>query len=217
MKKPKINKNHYLRFTLQIAVFVSLILIGHAKSSAQIAVIAGGNYSNIRSKISLENKEPIIGYNFGSSVQFYPFKKHENISIVNELVFIRKGYQQDFGENYSFRFNYISFPVMIDYEISKQISIQSGVELSQLFSTNIEQGNKTYNNFDLGLVLGVNCFFSKRLSCFSRLTYGVLPMLGYYEIDEMGNFMNEIHDLKNICLSIGIKFNMYNEKILLYK
>ncbi|WP_163711386.1 outer membrane beta-barrel protein [Mangrovibacterium lignilyticum] len=216
MEKTEININH-LRLFFQIAVIISLTFFCHVKSKAQIAFVAGGNYSNIRSNVSLENKKPILGYNFGVSVQYYPFKKFQNISLLNELEFVQKGYQQDFTENYSFRFNYLSFPVLINYSLSTQISIQAGIELSTLISTNIEQGTKTYNNFDTGLALGIICFGEKRISCYSRFTYGLLPMLNYYQIDEIGNFKNEIHDLKNICLSIGIKVNLYNEKILLHK
>lgn len=216
MRKSKININHS-RLFFQIVTIVSLIFFCHEKSKAQIAFVAGGNYSNIRSNLSLENKKPIIGYNFGVSVHYYPFKKFQKISMLNELEFVQKGYQQDFSENYSFRFNYLSLPILINYSLSTQISIQAGVELSTLISTNIEQGTKTYNNFDTGLVLGINCFGDKRISCFSRFTYGLLPMLDYYEIDELGNFKNEIHDLKNICLSVGIKVNLRNEKILLHK
>jgi hypothetical protein len=151
------------------------------------------------------------------SFQYYPFKKFQTISVLNELVFTQKGYQQNFGKNYSFRFNYLSVPVLINYNLSNRFSVQTGLELSKLFSTNIEQGTKTYNNIDLGLVLGLNCVCNKRISCFSRFTYGVTPILDYYEIDELGNFGDEIHDLKNICLSVGIKFNLRNEKILLYE
>lgn len=216
MGKSRISINHS-RLIFQIITITSLIFFCHEKSKAQIALVAGGNYSNIRSNLSLENKKPIIGYNFGVSVQYHPFRKFQKISMLNELEFVQKGYQQDFAENYSFRFNYLSLPILINYSLSTQISIQAGVELSTLISTNIEQGIKTYNNFDTGLALGINCFGDKRISCYSRLTYGLLPMLDYYEIDELGNFKNEIHDLKNVCLSIGIKVNLYNEKIQIHK
>jgi hypothetical protein len=216
MKKPEININHS-RLIFQIVAIISLTFFCHDKLKAQIAFVAGGNYSNIRENISLENKKPIIGYNLGVSFQYYPFKKFQKISLINELELVQKGYQQDFAENYSFRFNYFSLPVLINYPLSTEISIQAGMELSTLISTNVEQGIKTYNNFDMGLVLGINFFNSKRISGYSRLTYGLLPMLDYYEIDELGNFKNEIHDLKNICLSIGIKVNLYNEKIQFHK
>lgn len=216
MKETKINLKHS-RLILQIFTIVSFIFLCHEKSEAQISYVVGGNYSTIRSNISLENKKPIFGYNFGVSAQYYPFSKFQKISLLNGLEFIQKGYQQDFEKNYSFKYNYLSLPVLINYSLSNQISIQTGVELSTLISTNIEQGTKTYNNFDTGLVLGINCFGNKRISCYSRFTYGLVPILDYYEIDELGNFIKEIHDLKNICLSIGIKINLYNEKILLHK
>lgn len=206
-----------LRLTFSIAIIIGLTFICHGKSNAQIAITAGGNYSDIRSNISLENKKPIVGYQLGGSLQYYPFKKFPNISIINEINYNQKGYHQDFEKNYSFRFNYLSLPVLIDYSLSKAISLQAGVEFSTLISTNVEQGMKTYNHFDCGPALGINYFSGKAISCFSRFTYGLLPILDYYEIDELGNFKSEIHDLKNICFSVGIKYNLYNEKIPLYK
>jgi hypothetical protein len=216
MKKPKINKNRS-RLIFQVVAIISFTFFCHDKLNAQIAFVAGGNYSNIRENIPLENKKPIIGYNLGVSFQYYPFKKFQKISLINELELVQKGYQQNFAENYSFRFNYLSFPVLINYSLSTHMSIQAGLELSTLISTTIVQGIKTYNNFDTGLVLGINFFNSKRINGYSRLTYGLLPLLDYYEIDELGNFNNEIHDLKNICFSVGIKANLYNEKIQFHK
>ncbi|MGE5437834.1 MAG: outer membrane beta-barrel protein [Syntrophothermus sp.] len=215
MSKPKIN--HLARLTFQTVIFISLTFLCHEKSDAQIAFIGGGNYSNIRSNVSLENKKPIVGYNFGLSFQYFPIKKFNNLSLLNELDFTQKGYEQEFEKIYSFKFNYLSVPVLVNYSLSKQISLQTGVELSQLISTNIKQGIKTYKDFDLGLVLGMNFFSSNRFSCYSRFTYGLLPLLDYYEIDELGNFKNKIHDLKNICFSLGIKINLYDEKILVSK
>jgi hypothetical protein len=105
----------------------------------------------------------------------------------------------------------------VNYSLSDNIAIHTGIELSTLITTNIEKGKETYKNFDLGLVFGLSCFNKKRISCFTRISYGLVPMLDYYEIDDLGNFSEEIHDLKNICLSIGFKINIYNEKIHLYK
>jgi hypothetical protein len=104
-------------------------------------------------------------------------------------------------------------PILVNYSLSKDLAIHSGLELSTLLTTNIKHGLKTYNNFDIGLLFGISYFESRKISCYSRFTYGLLPMLDYYDIDELGNFKSEIHDLKNLCFSIGIKFNLTNEKI----
>ena len=212
MNDPIIKNNHLTRHIFQITIFISLTFICTSVSNAQFAVMAGGNYTNVRNNISLENKGPIAGYNFGLSYQYYPFKNSRKISILNELVINQKGYRQDLEKRYSFRFNYLSLPVLVNYSLSKDFAVHTGFELSTLLTTNIEHGLKTYNNFDAGLVFGMSYFESRRLSCYSRFTYGLLPMLDYYDIDELGNFRSEIHDLKNICFSIGIKFNLSNEK-----
>ena len=217
MKNLKIKSVRLLTILFQLFIFIALVLFFKVEAKAQMAIHGSANYSNVRNDVSLKNKEPGLGYNLGLLFQYYPIKKFKNISVINEVNYSRKGYQQDFEKNYRFKFNYLSFPVLVNYSLSDQFSIYTGVELSELISTNIEKGRETYNEFDLGLVFGLSWLNKKRISCYSRITYGMIPMLDYYEIDELGNFNREIHDLKNVCLSIGIKFNFYNEKILLYK
>ncbi len=205
------------RLTFKIALFFGLIFLSVAELNGQVAFVAGGNYSSIRNTVNIENKAAIFGYHIGASLQYYPFRNLQNVSIVNEFILTQKGYQQDLGEKYRFRFNYLSLPIMIDYSLSNRISVHTGAELSFLTTTNVKRGLDTYNGFDLGIVAGANYRISKRLSAYARLSYGLLPLLDYYEIDELGNFKNEIHDLKNTCLSVGIKYNFYNEKITFYK
>lgn len=217
MKNLKIKSDPLLSNLFQLLVFIVFAMFFSAESNAQVAYHGSVSYTNVRSNSSLKNKEPRLGYNLGLAIQYYPIKKFKNISVINELNFNRKGYQQDFEKNYRFEFYYLSFPVLVNYSLSDNIAVHTGVELSTLVATNVEYGRETYNNFDLGLVFGFSFLTKKRISCYSRLTYGVVPMLDYYEIDELGNFKGKIHDLKNICLSIGIKFNIYNEKIRLYK
>jgi hypothetical protein len=217
MKYSKTNINCLTQAILQIVILIGLTFIIPVKSKAQVAIFAGGNYCSVRNEVFLENKKPITAYNLGVSFQYYPFKRFENISVLNELSFNQKGYQQDLDKNYSFRFNYLTLPILLNYAPFKCFSVQGGIELSQLISTNIEQGTKTYNDFDTGLVFGLSCFEGRRFSLYSRITYGLLPTLDYYAIDELGNFTGEIHDLKNVCLSVGIKFNIYNEKIYFHK
>ncbi|MDA3878995.1 MAG: hypothetical protein PF436_01285 [Prolixibacteraceae bacterium] len=102
----------HLLFSISI-VFV-LIISSHGEAFSQIVFTGGGNFSTVRSKVLLENKKPVIGYNCGISVQYYPFKKSKNISLINEMILSRKGYRQQFDEKYFFRFNYLSFPVLIN-------------------------------------------------------------------------------------------------------
>ncbi len=205
------------KITSLITLVIALLFIGAEKAGAQVAIVSGANLSTVRSRITLENKKPIWGYQGGFSVQYYPFKNFQNISIINGVELSRKGYRQDFEENYDSKFWYWTFPILLNYPLSDQFALQAGAELSALSFTNIKQGRETYNHFDTGLALGVSCFNNKRVSCYARCICGLLPMLDYYELDELGNFIREINDLKNLSFSMGIKINLYNEKIRFYK
>ncbi len=196
---------------------VGLVFISAYTSTAQVALMGGLNYANERNNNLLENQKPIVAYHFGASIRYYPFKKRSNISLQNELIFNQKGYKQVLDKEYVFHFNYISLPILINYAPTENFSINAGFEFSRLLSGNIRRSSETYNYFDIGLVSGFSCFDKQRISFYSKVTYGLLPMLDYYTIDKMGNFTGKIHDLINICLSVGIKINIYNEKIQFIK
>ena len=202
-----------------IVIIVALIyfLIYPVRTNAQMACVGGVNFSDIRNNVVLQNKNAITSYQWGLSFQYFPFKRLEKVSVINEFLFNHKGYMQDLETDYHFRFNYLSFPILANYSLFRALSVQSGVEFSKLLSTNVLQGRRTYNDFDLGLVLGMSCYDTRRVSFYSRITYGITPMPDYYRIDDLGNFSSEIHDLKNVCISVGVKFKFYHEKIHLYR
>ena len=204
--------NNLLKRILIVALSNSWIAFPLGKIHAQVSLMAGGNCSNIRDHIPIQGKSAILGYNLGASFQYFPFKGSQNLSLIHELNFVKKGYQQDLDKNYFYRFNYLTFYILGDYAIAKPVSLQGGLEFGGITTTNIKYWRKTYNEFDIGLVAGANVKIAKRLSLYGRLTYGLLPMLDYYDIDEMGNFNKEIHDVKNITYTIGLKFNISNEK-----
>jgi hypothetical protein len=213
-------KLNYTRANGIAPVILALLafLLGTFHANAQIAFTAGGNISTIGHEIALKNVKPSFNTQVGFSLQLYPSGKWQRISVLAEPNLVRKGYRQTLDEkSYSFEFNYLSLPVLMNYSLSERISINSGLEFDKLFSTNIRQGMKTYNRFDVGIVAGINCHLSGRFSLYSRFAYGLVPLLDYYEIDELGNFKKELHDLKNRSLTVGIKFNLSNEKIRLYK
>lgn len=206
-------KTHFLPFKLLLLIG---ILSTPFTSEAQVFIMGGGNVCNVSSDVTLQNKSSIWGYYWGAGVQYYPFKK-DKFSIINELLFSRKGYQQDLDKNYKFEFNYLSMPILMNYSVNQYLCLQGGVELSQLVNVNVAKGMDTYNHFDAGLVFGLSGFDNQRVSFYMRMTYGVTPILDYVSIDEIGNFNGNIKDLHNVCFSFGIKFNMYNKKIYFQK
>jgi hypothetical protein len=184
---------------------------------AQFSILGGGNICEVRNNNLLENQKPILKSHYGLSVRYYPFKRLPKFSVQNEILINKKGYKQELGRTYLFHFTYLSIPILLNYTPVKNLSINAGIEASKLLYTSVKQGRKTYNNSDFGIVLGVNGFDQKRINIYSRLTYGITPMIDYYSFDKLGNFVGKIHDLKNICISIGLKYNLYNEEIHLFK
>jgi len=184
----------------------------YIKASAQISIMGGVNYSNVRNNHLLENEKAVFTGHYGISFRYYPIKNWSKFSIQNELMFNRKGYQQHLDKTYEFRFNYVSLPVLLSYAPEKYVTINSGIEYSRLISTSVEDGTHTYNRNDVGLILGLTFFDKRRLSIYSRVIYGLVPMLDYYTFDKLGNFTGKIHDLKNTCLSVGIKLNIYQDE-----
>lgn len=198
-------------------ILAGLLLFIFTRAISQISIVGGPNYCTVRNNHVLKNEEAVFALHFGAAIRYYPFKNTPKISVQNEILFNRKGYQQNLDKNYVFQFNYVSLPIILNYAPVNYFSVNTGVEISGLLSTNIEQGTKTYNSSDFGIIFGMSCFEGKRVSLYSRITYGLIPMLDYESFDKLGNFTGKIHDLKNTSISIGLKISIYNEEIHLYK
>lgn len=202
---------------IRILILLGVIISFSGNVISQVAVMGGANCSYVRNNNLLKNQVPFIAFHTGLSLKLYPFKKDSSVSVQSELMFSQKGYMQKLDKNYTVHFNDISWTILANFPLIANLVVNSGIEFSELISTNVTEGTQTYNHSDVGLVLGVSCFEKHRVSFYTRAVYGLFPMLDYYSIDKLGNFTGEIHDLKNMCISAGIKINLYNEKIRLYK
>ncbi|GAA4826963.1 outer membrane beta-barrel protein [Algivirga pacifica] len=177
------------------------------RSQPVFGLLAGSSYSHIRYEIDLRNIMPSTGYYVGLSLTTYPFKKLNRLTLLGELGVVRKGYKQELGQRYDFNFNYLTLPILLEYDLIKSISLQGGVAGNKLISTSVEQGTLTYNNYDLDLIGGVNFFKNRKINVFTRVVYGVYSVLDYYEIDPLGNFTSEIRDIKHFNIIAGLKLN----------
>ena len=207
----------FKRRLLGIVLFAGIMCLAPNYAFTQSSLLGGLNISNMRNNDILENEKIGSGFHFGWALRYHPLKILPDFSIQNQIIYSRKGYRQVFEKSYMFQFDYIAFPVLLNYSINKIISVNMGIEISRLVRSNVENALRTYNNLDFGFVIGFSCFDHKRISGYSEVTYGITPMLDYYIIDSYGNFTGEIHDLKNLCISFGVKLNIYNEKIFLFK
>lgn len=201
---------------LYIVIFLLVCLGFSGKLNAQIAVIGGPNCNVMRTNV-IEDTDPKWGYHVGFQLQYYPIRSMDKLSLLNEITLVTKGYKSGGGAEYRYRFSYLAFPMLIDYALTPDISVQGGVEPAVMVSTSYEHGMDIFKQFDLGLAAGAGFFNSRRLSCFVRATYGFLAMVDLTLRDDWGNLEGSAKELKNLNFAVGLKFKMYHEKIKLFK
>jgi hypothetical protein len=71
-----------------------------------------------------------------------------------------------------------------------------------------EEYKYNYRREDIAAVFGFNLFEGNMLSIYVNASYGILPMVSYQRIDEIGNFNGKIEDIHNTMVSLGIKFKL---------
>lgn len=202
---------------VMIKIFITGLLFTSfvMTSYSQIYVYGGPHRSIIRNDVLLGDS-PITAFHFGAGANFYGNRWPQKFFITIAADLATKGYDQYLGsKEFQMRFNYLSTQYSANLHLFSFMSLKLGVCTSLLFNTSVEKGNETYNTLDIGLVGGVDFFVSKRVGFYTQTIIGLLPMLDYYKIDSQGNFNGTIRDLKNTCFMIGIKFNVYDEKIKL--
>jgi hypothetical protein len=175
--------------------------------NAQIFLFAGSHESIVRNRV-LQGSTPIFSFHFGAGI-IMPLRQSKIITLSEEIGFIQKGYNQKIGaDEFKIRFEYLNGQTLVNYKLNAWLTAKSGVNYALLIATNVKKGLDTYRHLDVGLVGGFNFFDSKTFSFYANVVYGLVPMLRYYDIDAKGNFNGTINDLKNTCISVGIRINL---------
>ena len=214
MTKPRTKRQQ--AWKLAFLLFLCFFQVPN-ESNAQVGLLFGANYCSIRHDNLLQNVEYIIRPYTGVSVNCFPMWFLPELSIRNEFIITQKGYRQALESDYDLVFTYAAFPVSLNYKLNDYITPQIGLEWSMLLGSSELRTFKKYRQTDLGLILGL-CFFEcKKLSFYTRLTYGLWPMLKYESYDKYGNLTGQKEDLKHITFSLGIKLRLHHEEIRFYK
>jgi hypothetical protein len=186
---------------------VFLLLCASLLCQAQFSAMTGVNVCKVRSSY-LKNDRPAIGFQVGMSLGYHPVKTFKILSFEHELLINYKGYKQDLDKVYDLYYAYVSGSFLLKFKTGNVVHLKTGLELSQMVYASVEDRYDTFNKTDLGIVLGISFLESKPFSFYIRGTYGLLPMLDYYDIDAEGAFHGKIHDIRNNTLSLGFKFNI---------
>lgn len=186
-----------------IALLLTLIESVHAQHKVKLDVMSGINYSWVRSKF-LQGIEPAFGFYLGASGTI---KAREKLSFSLNYLVSRKGYTQFLDKEYKVQFTYLELQAIANYHLLKSVSLYGGSDVSILANVNVKKWLRTYNSIDFSLVGGIRFFDKTPVTFNAQIVYGLIPVLNYYDIDKLGN-LTSIKDVKNICLSVGIRYRI---------
>jgi len=197
-------KNKSFRY---IILLVALWFLAQQKAFAQIEAVAGLNYSYAMNDGVLPNQEAIVTPMFGllKSFQLEDSSIHH---LKTGILFIISGYNQDFEETtYSKRFKYLALPLLYKLQLTNAFSVEAGAQFRMMILRE-EEYKYNYRREDIAAVFGFNLFEGNMLSIYANASYGILPMVSYQRVDEIGNFNGKIEDVHNTMVSLGIKFKL---------
>jgi len=92
----------------------------------------------------------------------------------------------------AYNLKYVILPVTTGYNITNNISISGGLELSRLVSVRIGKAyvkGLPYLNHDISYVFNVSYSISKRIGIDIRMVNGLLPVFEGYYTDDNGDIL----------------------------
>ncbi len=175
-------------------LFLSAAVVMSSLAFAQqFGVKAGMNVSSLSDDASLSDQGSKIGFNAGV---FMNAPLAENFSIQPELMYSQMGekYNQTIlGTTYarSRHLDYITVPVMFQYNATPGLYLEAGPELGLLVSAKNKYTNETNNStinessnykddlngFNFGLGLGAGYYFTPQIGVTARYVAGLTDIL----------------------------------------
>ncbi len=191
-----------------------LKLLVAAPLFGQFSLIGGMNISTIQSEHLEGTIQSQIGYQWGGAYLFNPINQ-SYFHPFTQLSVTRKGYiQKLLGKNYRVNFSYMMYSIGMAYRPVEIFAIHLGMEAGLLLKARQYIEGKTYKakeNYrhgDVGLRSSLSLFENKRVGFYVSYVYGILPILRYQPLDEFGNFLPTVRDIRNRSLEIGLLFTL---------
>ena len=222
-----------LFFAVVIAAFTMTSV-----NAQQFGVKAGVNFANMSGTYIDKYKDNVpdyetsgrTGFHFGAVVEF---ELSDQIYLQPEILYSTQGFKQSrkLGTktiDFTQKMDYLSIPVMFEYKISDEFSIQAGPQIAFLISSkydwsedmndllnddNFESDRdkgleKTSNGMDFGINFGAEYTMDTGLFFNARYSLGLSNAFKYDEDEFSSDFKSA--DLKNSVfqLSVGYNFDM---------
>lgn len=155
------------------------LVVGTMTFAQQFGIKGGANISSI-SDDGFNDAKSKVGFNAGV---FMNAPLAESFSIQPEVLYNRLGSKlgEINGDNVNLNLDYISVPLMFQYNATPQFYLEAGPQFSFLTSAKVKNsGNdnesddikKYMNNFDFGVGLGAGYYFTQNIGLTARYVAG---------------------------------------------
>ena len=151
-------------------LLVGAVALFGAMNAQTFGLKAGMNVSSV----SESNTKSKVGF-YGGVLMNAPIAT--NFSIQPEILYSGKGAKSDEGD-FSLNLDYISIPVMFQYNVVPQFYLEAGPEFSFLISANAKGSGTSvdvkefYNGFDMGIGLGAGYYIIPSVGINARYVAG---------------------------------------------
>ncbi len=163
-------------------LFLGLGLVAGTFAFAQTFGIKGGmNVSSLSNDAGLDDSKSKIGFNAGV---FMNAPLAESFSIQPEVLYSQYGSKAESGNtSTSLKFDYITVPVMFQYNATPEFYLEAGPEFGFMTSAKgkVEVGDNSqtvdlnkdnYNTFNFGVGLGAGYYFTPNIGLTARYVAG---------------------------------------------
>ena len=208
----------YRSIFLPVALFATLSLSAQQFS---LGIQAGYSLSNAQYNGAkadfLPDLESVNGFHTGLESRWHI---DDRAAMLLEIQYSQKGYSTlvptlNGLAKTRFNLNYVALPVAGSFRIWKGLSLQGGVEAEWLLkSTSVLSGSTSnpqkvvdlYNNFDLGLLAGIEYEFNKSFFISARHIFGLTPFADFAISDENGESVGKLNAYhQNTEISLGYR------------
>lgn len=194
-----IKKNKIMRFS-KLIIPVLIVAASTAKSQ-KFGIKAGANFSNLSKGFDYMDTKVLVGANAGVFANI-PISSQFNFK--PEIMYNGTGSKVEYAQNqvgndYTRRLNYISVPLMLEYRFIPKAFLEAGPQLSYMISAkekyillNGSEATATIskdflNQFDFGIGIGAGYYFTEKLGANIRYVAGITDIYKYNDSDAVRN------------------------------
>jgi len=164
-----------------LALLAGSFTFAQTNSSPVTFGVKGG--MNVANLSNTEGSKSKIGFNAGA---FANIPVAESFSVQPEVLFSTVGAKSETVNKNSLKFNlnYISVPVMLQYNVVPDLYLEAGPQFGFLVGSKLKDNNgsvkldkNTLKGFDFGIGIGAGYYFSEALGITARYVAGVSDII----------------------------------------